>query len=418
MDENTVIKVDGLYKKFSRSIKRSMIYGSADIAKSMLGISPNTGKLRKGEFWALEDISFELKKGEALGIIGINGSGKSTLLRLLTGIFPPDKGKIQINGTIGSLIAVGAGFHPHMTGRENVYLNGTILGMTKGEIDEKFQSIIDFADIGDFIDAPVSTYSSGMRVRLGFAIAIKGKPDILLIDEILSVGDLSFRNKSLRQMAEYRRNAKALIFVSHDMEQIRNLCDKVILIDKGKVVFNGDVTKGVVMFEELTRDIRLKTLKKEGELNKVMNTFDTEAITIKEAGLLSEENKSIIELELGSSLKAFIDFEVKQMIESLSINLPIVRDDNLDVYCINAFSDINIRFENLKPGNYKAVLKLEKHNLNAGVYKFGTLTFRNNKTLETFIKSKIDFVFKVKSDGKTYERGFIDTNQEWSLINE
>src|SRR5690606_27357656 len=144
MDDDVVIKVENLNKKFCRSLKRSMAYGFIDMTKNLLGRPTNQSKLRKGEFWALEDINFELKKGETLGIIGENGSGKSTLLRVLTGIFPPDSGKITIRGNIGGLIAVGAGFHPHLTGRENIYLNGTILGMTYKEIDDKFQSIVDF----------------------------------------------------------------------------------------------------------------------------------------------------------------------------------------------------------------------------------------------------------------------------------
>jgi lipopolysaccharide transport system ATP-binding protein len=193
----------------------------------MFGIQVKTYCLRKDEFWALDNISFNLKKGESLGIIGVNGSGKSTLLRLITGIFPPDMGRIAIRGKVGALIAVGAGFHPHMTGRENIYLNGTILGMTRKELNEKMDEIISFADIGDFLDAPVNTYSSGMRVRLGFAIAVHCEPDILLVDEILSVGDLAFRNKSMRKMAEFREKANALIFISHNLEQVRNLCSKV-----------------------------------------------------------------------------------------------------------------------------------------------------------------------------------------------
>ena len=167
-----VLRVENLCKKFCPTLKHSMYYGAIDTVRSMLGVAYATDQLRKNEFWALDDICFELRKGEALGIIGANGSGKSTLLRLITGIFPPDKGRIAFKGRIGALIAVGAGFHPYMTGRENIYLNGTILGMTRREIDAKLDAIIDFADIGDFLEAPISTYSSGMRVRLGFAIAV------------------------------------------------------------------------------------------------------------------------------------------------------------------------------------------------------------------------------------------------------
>ncbi|MCK4325438.1 ABC transporter ATP-binding protein, partial [bacterium] len=180
------IKVEHVSKKFCKRLRHTMLYGTVDIARSTLGLLPHSGQLRVGEFWAVDDVSFELKRGETLGIIGPNGAGKTTVLKMLNGIFMPDKGKIIIKGRVGALIEVGAGFHPMLTGRENIYINGTILGMSKREIDKKFDDIVNFADIGDFIDSPVKHYSSGMYVRLGFAIAIHCEPDILLVDEVLA----------------------------------------------------------------------------------------------------------------------------------------------------------------------------------------------------------------------------------------
>lgn len=183
------IEVTNLRKKFCRSLKRGLLYGSTDVARAMVGFPQKDVNLRKGEFWALDDISFKLKRGESLGLIGANGCGKSTLLRLLTGIFPPDCGDIKIRGRMASLIAVGAGFHPHMSGADNIYLNGVLLGLSRQEIRAAFNEIVEFAEIGEFIHAPVSTYSSGMRVRLGFSIAVQSRPEILLVDEVMSVGD-------------------------------------------------------------------------------------------------------------------------------------------------------------------------------------------------------------------------------------
>jgi lipopolysaccharide transport system ATP-binding protein len=237
----TLIKVEGLYKKFCTSLKRSMLYGTYDAVRDMAGISYNATQLRKMEFWALQDINFELKSGEILGLVGKNGSGKTTLLRLINGIFPPDKGRITVNGSIGSLIALGAGFHPYMSGRENIYLNGAILGMTKSEITKKLDSIIDFADISEFIDAPVSTYSSGMTVRLGFSIAIHSVPEILLVDEVLAVGDFNFQYKCFEKIKELKRNGTAIIFVSHSENSIKAVCTDGVLLDKGKVLLHANI---------------------------------------------------------------------------------------------------------------------------------------------------------------------------------
>ena len=222
-----------------------------DATKSMFGFPIENVDLRKKEFWALQDINFELKRGETLGLIGQNGSGKTTLLRLINGIFPPDKGKITINGRIGALIAVGAGFHPHMTGRENIYLNGTILGMTKVELKRKLDDIIDFAEIGEFIDSPVATYSSGMTVRLGFAIAIHCEPEIVLLDEILAVGDAKFQRKCLNKIKDLRNDKDvSFILVSHNMQNIEAMCSTILFIDKGTQVLAG-IPQEVIPYYEL-----------------------------------------------------------------------------------------------------------------------------------------------------------------------
>lgn len=239
LPDDVAISVRNVNKKFCRHLRRSMAYGIHDLVRNLVGIRPETNSLRRDEFWALHEINFEAKQGEILGIIGANGSGKSTLLRLLSGIFPPDQGAIAIRGRVGALIALGAGFHPHMTGRENIYLNGTILGMSRDEIDEKFDAIVDFSEIGDFLNAPVSTYSSGMRVRLGFAIAVHLEPQVLLVDEVLAVGDASFRAKSYERMLGLLEAGRTICFVSHDLMGIEAICHSVIWLDRGRVAMQG-----------------------------------------------------------------------------------------------------------------------------------------------------------------------------------
>ncbi len=239
MDDEVAIKVGHVSKKYCKSLKKSMLYGVKDIGRNVLGMSSHSENLRKDEFWALDDASFEVKKGETLGIIGPNGSGKTTLLKLLNGIFWPDKGKITVKGKVGALIEVGAGFHPLLTGRENVYINAAILGMTKREVDEKFDSIVEFADIGDFIDTPVKFYSSGMFVRLGFAVAVHCEPDILLVDEVLSVGDMSFQKKCVDKIEELMSLNKTIVVVSHSLYRIESMCQRAIWLNNGHVVKQG-----------------------------------------------------------------------------------------------------------------------------------------------------------------------------------
>ena len=192
MKNDVLVKVEGVSKKFCRNLKRSLWYGVKDISSELFGSTKNS-QLRPKEFWAVDDVSFELKRGECLGLIGHNGAGKSTLLKMLNGLIKPDKGKITMKGRIGALIELGAGFNPILTGRENIYNNGAVLGFSKKEIDAKFDAIIEFAEIDDFIDTPVQNYSSGMKVRLGFAVAAQMEPDVLIIDEVLAVGDVGFR---------------------------------------------------------------------------------------------------------------------------------------------------------------------------------------------------------------------------------
>jgi len=263
---DNVIKVENVSKKFCKSLKRSMIYGMQDISRNILGLNSKSDKLRNNEFWALNEISFELKRGETLGIIGPNGSGKTTLLKLLNGIFWPDKGKITIKGRVGALIEVGAGFHPMLTGRENIYVNAAILGMTKKEVDKKFDDIVEFADIGDFIDSPVKKYSSGMFVRLGFAIAVHCEPDILLIDEILAVGDIGFRTKCYNKIAELKKNC-AIIFVSHNMSAISRTTSRCIVINKGKALFHGITETAIQSYNSLfkNKNNNRNTISREGE---------------------------------------------------------------------------------------------------------------------------------------------------------
>ncbi len=214
--------------------------GKGDPLAKVDQVNTLAAEKNKGYVWALKDINLEVEQGEILGIIGKNGAGKSTLLKILSRITSPTTGEIKIRGRLGSLLEVGTGFHPELTGRENIYLNGAILGMTRREIDRKFDDIVDFAGVARYIDTPVKRYSSGMYVRLGFAVAAFLEPDILVVDEVLAVGDAEFQKRAIGKMQEVSRGeGRTVLFVSHNMGSIRQLCNRAILLDKGRMVFDG-----------------------------------------------------------------------------------------------------------------------------------------------------------------------------------
>jgi lipopolysaccharide transport system ATP-binding protein len=246
-----IVRVEGVSKKFCRDLKRSLWYGLKDTAADLIGGRSSNG-LRPHEFWALDGVSLELARGECLGLIGRNGAGKTTLLKMLNGLIKPDKGRIELTGRVGALISLGAGFNPVLTGRENIYVNGSVLGLTKKEIDGKLAEIIEFAEIDDFIDTAVQSYSTGMQVRLGFAVATAMQPDVLLLDEVLAVGDVAFRAKCYERLARIRDNA-AFILVSHDTDQIARVCSKVLVLDLGRERHLGDVEEGINTYHELSR---------------------------------------------------------------------------------------------------------------------------------------------------------------------
>jgi lipopolysaccharide transport system ATP-binding protein len=249
-----MVRVDAVSKKFTSSLRRSLAYGLVDLGRNLVGVRSPTDRLRRGEFWAVDTVSFALRRGESVGIVGSNGAGKTTLLRLLAGIYPPDRGTVRVRGRVSALIAIGTGFHPHLSGRENIYLNGALLGLTQGEIDERLDDITAFAELGDFLDSPVSLYSSGMTARLGFAVSTALDPDILLLDEVLATGDIAFRQRCFRRLDEIR-NRSTLILVTHMPAHIQRVCDRVIWLEHGSVQADGPTDAVLDGYSEAMRQI-------------------------------------------------------------------------------------------------------------------------------------------------------------------
>jgi lipopolysaccharide transport system ATP-binding protein len=315
MDKDVVVKVEHVSKKYCKALKNSMLYGIQDIGRNLCGLSSRSERLRKEEFWAVDDVSFELNRGDSLGLIGPNGSGKSTLLKMLNGIFWPDKGKITIKGRVGALIEVGAGFHPLLTGRENVYVNGAILGMTKQQIDEQFEDIVKFADIDEFIDAPVKSYSSGMFVRLGFSIAIHSKPDILLIDEALAVGDAAFRSKCFKRMQEIKSEKNiSIVYVSHDLYSTELFCEMGLFLNRGKISTFGDIHSAIRDYQSaINRSLS------DGNSTKVTDgllphcTGEVQLTSVKFTDEKGQEKQAFSN---GETLRIRINFDAKQKIQN------------------------------------------------------------------------------------------------------
>ncbi|MFO0752897.1 MAG: ABC transporter ATP-binding protein [Thermodesulfovibrionales bacterium] len=316
MKRDTVIQAEHVSKKYSKSLKKSMLYGIEDIGRNLLGMRSRSGVLRPGEFWSVDDVSFEVKRGETLGLIGPNGSGKTTLLKMLNGIFWPDRGRIRVKGRVGALIAVGAGFHPLLTGRENIYVNGAILGMDRKEVGRKFDSIVEFADIGDFLDTPVKHYSSGMFVRLGFSVAVHCEPDILLVDEVLAVGDTDFQSKCYRRIAELMKKGVVIVLVAHNMETIRHMCGKALFLWKGRVREMGDSDSVVLSYLRLVQQEQVRKAREEkGERSRTAPGRGKGG-RIVGVEFLDEHDNRTNALTTGSPLRVRMEYEAAGEIEN------------------------------------------------------------------------------------------------------
>jgi lipopolysaccharide transport system ATP-binding protein len=285
---DVAIRAQGLYKKF----RRGEMYDSLrDLVPALIkrSLRGSEGTLRDREFWAMRDVSFEVKKGEAFGVIGHNGAGKSTLLKHLCGIMLPTQGSLEVNGRLSALIEVGAGFHEDLTGRENVYLYGTILGMSREEIRRKFDAIVEFSGIGEFIDTPVKRYSSGMYARLGFSVAAHVSPDVLVVDEVLSVGDYVFQRKGVERMKAVLDSGTTVVFVSHDLHAVAGLCHRAMLMENGQVVRIGDTTDVIRAYLEradvpvddgLDLDARLSRIELRGALGETLRFESCQKVVV------------------------------------------------------------------------------------------------------------------------------------------
>ncbi len=354
----------------------------------------------KEDFWALNGVSFDVKQGEKVGVIGKNGAGKSTLLKIISRITEPTDGKIEFYGKVSSMLEVGTGFNAELTGRENIYLNGAILGMTRAEIDQKLDDIIEFSEVGKFIDTPVKRYSSGMFVRLAFAVASHLEPDILLVDEVLAVGDTRFQKKCINKMKSIADSGKTILFVSHQMNTIRQLCDRVVVLKEGRVIYDGEVEEGIRLYNS------------EAYLEKQLHYDYTDLprypdFDLKKAQVMS---LSVLQNETGIyEANEPIEFKLKIKVKvpdlgDLSFRMMIWHADEtpIETAFTKTFASIT------KVGDYDVEVKINDHHLAPGLYKLtiilsGGDSSANSENLDYVYPA---FVFEVlNADG---------TSRNWS----
>jgi lipopolysaccharide transport system ATP-binding protein len=350
----SAVVFEGIWKKFRRGERHDSLRDLVPALARGLARRRAPLDLAEQEFWAVRDVSFEVNPGEALGIIGPNGAGKSTILKLLTKILRPTKGRIEMHGRVGALIEVAAGFHPDLTGRENVYLQGAIMGMARAEIARKFDAIVDFSGVEAFIDTPVKRYSSGMNARLGFAIAASLDPDILLIDEVLSVGDVGFQEKCVTRMRELLARGVPLVFVSHNLAAVVDLCTRAILVERGAVRFDGRPAETVAEFRRGHRD----------ETARIRPVSD--AIHISDVQLLRADGEASPLFHTGQPMTIQVHYRAPQPVRAPHVAIDIHGVDGL--YC----AGINTRMDSCGLGTLEGEGRVElvipKLNLLPGSY--------------------------------------------------
>jgi len=368
-----IVRVQGLSKQYRIGVRRASNDALNETitrnVRSAWSLIKRNGDLRQEIIWALKDVSFEVEPGEALGIVGRNGAGKSTLLKILSRITEPTSGRVELFGRVGSLLEVGTGFHPELTGRENVYLNGAILGMKKAEIARKFDEIVAFSEIEKFIDTPVKWYSSGMHTRLAFAVAANFEPEILIVDEVLAVGDGPFQKKCLGKMGEIARSGRTVIFVSHNMIAVEELCNRVLWLVDGELAEKAETEK--VVSDYVTTDVAVST-------EKVWNDPSTapgnEMIKLHSAKLRSLAQENSGELSIEAPIELQFEFWNYQADATLSFVMHLFTAHGVHVFA--AASELKPRSRGLA----RETIKIPANFLNDGTYTITVQAWQDGAT--------------------------------------
>jgi lipopolysaccharide transport system ATP-binding protein len=363
--KHPVIEIENLSKVYTIGHQHQVQYETlrdniGRIARKPLELLTGQ-RLDKEQLWALKNVSFSVEQGDVVGIIGRNGSGKSTLLKVLSRITQPTEGRATMRGRVASLLEVGTGFHPELTGRENIFLNGAILGMSKREISKKFDEIVAFSEVEKFLDTPVKFYSSGMYVRLAFAVAAHLDPDILIVDEVLAVGDAAFQKKSLGKMSSVAKEGRTILFVSHNLSAIQNICNRAIILNKGELAFDGETKKAVARYLSYTTSETGYAL--------LDQPRQTSKLRFQSVGLSDTTAHRRAEFQAGDPIRVELDYEVTQEGKEYQLVIEVWNEDGSCIFATSNF-DQNPAGMNKKivPGRYRAVCDLPTHELRDGRY--------------------------------------------------
>lgn len=392
------IEFNHVWKKFSKGEKFNSL---RDAIPNFFykTINKTNEELNKQEFWAVKDVDFEVKKGEVVGIIGSNGAGKSTILKLLSRILVPNKGEMRINGRLSALIEVTAGFHPDLTGRENVYLNGTILGMRKREIDAKFDEIVEFSGVSEFIDTPVKRYSSGMYARLGFSVAAHMNPDVMLVDEVLAVGDLNFQAKCAEKMRSLLNSGSTIVLVSHNLTLVQSMCKRVILLDKGVIAKTGNPEEVTSHYQNLVYEKRESQLKETAEqADYKIRLKENALVHVSHAVFYNDNGQERKNFKLGEGIYISFKYKAKEKIENPLFDLEIIRADGVLCCAFNTKNNGQIIKSISGEGNVN--INLGKINLAPGIY-IVKISIWDNEMVHPFMIRKND-IFRIDSVGATF----------------
>ena len=404
---SVAIKVENISKKYVIKHKESSFDTLREKIPSAIKkvISGDFKKPSEEDFWALKNINFEIEKGDRIGIIGRNGAGKSTLLKVLSRIVSPTKGKVEINGRVASLLEVGTGFHGDLSGRENIYLNGAILGMTKKEITSKFDEIVAFSEVEQFLDTPVKRYSSGMYVRLAFAVAAHLDPEILIMDEVLAVGDSAFQKKCLGKMKDVASTGRTILFVSHNMASIQNLCDKCLYLKNGEMVTYGKTEDVIPIYLRASQEVQLL------KLSDRTDRSGNRKLKFTAFNLKNNKNENLIAAQCGEFLNFELEIEALSPLSNVIISLGI--DDSMGQRVTHYSNEVtNQVFDKIEKGTHKIDITTPKFPLKSGEYTF-TLYCTVNGDIADWIQDAGSFMVE---SGDFYKSGKLPPEGQGSVF--